>query len=677
MGNVGHTSGNLNDVRAYPLADTATRLSDAGLIMPEYVINDCHIWWPDTLGEVGFLASATISPALITATIAAYDSVTAATTVLAAVNVRRPLTPYRSYAVTPIATGVGGWVAFGDIPSELEGVNTWLFSNHEAGRLVPRVAYSYPVFPVQSIGEDGNPKSLEGHVRLIAGNNLQIKEGYRYVGQEYRRCVVFGIAEDALPDAYDLFAGPCGKRPETENCDKEIIRTVNRIEPNCKGYLFLEVNDAKGIIEGKKDITDGAAGGGVALFTPVEYDDVCNPVADFEPLPPDLCDLRSSSSVSTKADSEPNIQSSSSSKQIHVTRYEFNSAAKLKDWSLFGDNDSSLHIGDWDPEGQAVRINNGSMILPGTTTQEERTIANNKYAWPADEIGEEVAIDAVYKISIDQFNEMNQVSDEDHFVNLVLSNALDSSNSSYRGFRMRISYRRVSETRVRVNSRIQYHDGTGWSKVSGSTVFETETAINSSSSSSGSDANFFHQPMFFSVQLSAANQYTIQWKPYGESLQNDSFDASANNGASGEYEAAKFFAFTWRTTGATLDTTVPILDLWLNSITITSSEINLQKCDENDWFSNGDRPLYKVKYDPDSGWSNDFGTTRAVNQLTRKPEVSLLTEQSIILKDNEVVYPRQYLEGTGAGHKYAILECEDSIVDSDDYIVSAYNVDHR
>ena len=87
-----HTHANLNDIRGYPFVDTATRKDANSNVMPEGVLNDCHIWWPSTYGSRGFVSAVTVSPFLVTIIFAAQHLDTEIITAIAALQVIRPYT---------------------------------------------------------------------------------------------------------------------------------------------------------------------------------------------------------------------------------------------------------------------------------------------------------------------------------------------------------------------------------------------------------------------------------------------------------------------------------------------------------------------------------------------------------------------------------------------------------
>lgn len=673
MSIVGHSSGNLNDVRSYPFADSASLIDDAGRRLPEYVLNDCHIWWPDIYGRVGFVSAVTVSPSLITAVFSAYDEDTAVSTAIAALSISLPVTPYRSYAVQAMQGGVGGWAAVGRVPMAAA-METWLFSTPTSARLLDRLAQSYPVYPVRTLGEYENPTALKGHVNLVAAGGLTIEEGLREIDGEQKRCIVFGLDPDQLPGLYELFAGPCGRRPESQTCSKTPIRTINGVEPDCNGLLYIEVDDSTGVLEGKLDVTDDAEGdsGGVALFTPVEVADVCDPVTPFAPRYEDTCGQHSSSSFAVEPVSSSSTASEeelSSSLSVSSVSYPMDDPNELLDWSLFDGLDSDHYVPDWEPAvsgfGGAYRPNmdDGRLILPTADVPDERRLFNNAYRVEMDETNRSARLDLSFLLSYSDLSDLELGSDHDRVAHIYLENMFPLTDSEHRGWRVRLQYRRTSLNAVTLTANVQYSDGSGsWLTIGSS--WEEIIPLNTGSSSSSDFGEFVVQTSFMRLEATdvVMGEYDITWgvNTFSETL--------VFADLTGNYPDAQFFSIGWRASAPDPQTAaVASTRLFIEQIDVAANDLVAQSCNDLDFVSESGL-AYALKFDPGAGWSNDFYITRAHAQMTRRPNESLLLYQGLTTQDGAIYAPRQYIDAVGHDHKYAILSCLDGLVG--DYVVS-------
>jgi hypothetical protein len=335
-----HQWGSLNDTRAYPLDDIATLRDNNGIRLPESLIADLQLWWPMSYGTRAYISAIGVTPALLSAVFVAtnigVNDLSAAqisssssmsgslVTPLAAVSVTRPHDAYRSYEVTPLQEGVGGWVAFGNgsqrFPFETGQATelSWRFSDPRGSLLLPRVAVAYPDIPISSLGKSGWDTSLRGIVGLEAGADLEIVEGWRYIDGVYTRCAVIRLIDTPIADLYEVYAGQCGNRPENKNCGPEPIRSIGGVVPDCAGNVTIVFDT---------DLVDAVADDapGLLLTTPLGTENVCGKVLqeDFDvvpldpedpypdPIPAAPVELSSSSLSSSSAVPEVMVSSSS------------------------------------------------------------------------------------------------------------------------------------------------------------------------------------------------------------------------------------------------------------------------------------------------------------------------------------------------------------------------------
>lgn len=253
----------LNESRPYPVADSATCLSDAGERLPNDLIADLHLMFPGSLGDYAFLGAVTSSPTLIAVTILAATGPSSAGDFLplATISLAKPITPRRSYALEAQYPGVGGWIVFGEgtLDSEYWGK----FSTPAQTLLLPSTAKPYRELPVPDMAVLGGASPLTGLIRLTGGADLEIVKECREIPgypptadyqcdalQTQLRDVIvirlkserpFGAGAGARDfNVFEKYIGPCGKRPESNNCgDPPPIESLGGVLPDCCGNITL------------------------------------------------------------------------------------------------------------------------------------------------------------------------------------------------------------------------------------------------------------------------------------------------------------------------------------------------------------------------------------------------------------------------------------------------------
>lgn len=231
----------LNEQRSWPLADQATLFDDTGKRMPNQLIADLNIWFPSTVGEYAFLGAVTLGPSIATVTILGTAS---GTPPIAAVSLSGDIDPYRHYPLESLYPGVGGWIVFGSGLKE-EKIKSFRFSTSGQSILMPQVARKYPPTLVPSIATSQNMDALTGIVRLKGGDDIEIVKESREIDNIVRDVAVIRLklkpefVEDV--NLLEKYAGPCGKRPESNNCEyTSPIEFVNSVAPDCCGNITIE-----------------------------------------------------------------------------------------------------------------------------------------------------------------------------------------------------------------------------------------------------------------------------------------------------------------------------------------------------------------------------------------------------------------------------------------------------
>lgn len=230
---------NLQELRRYPLDDSASGVADNGTRLRDNIIVDLALRFPATLGSYVFIGGITVSAGLVTVTFLAADTPTAAANFvpLGAITLPLPIQESRHYDIAPLSPGVGGWVVFGDgITEPFVG----RFSTPAQSLVAPRCARSYPLLPIPSLGKLYKNTALSGLVTIAAGSDLAVEQQLVEIGDQLRPAMVISLTQTiANRNTLQVYASPCEPRPESGNCQKPGIQYLNTVGPDCNGNINI------------------------------------------------------------------------------------------------------------------------------------------------------------------------------------------------------------------------------------------------------------------------------------------------------------------------------------------------------------------------------------------------------------------------------------------------------
>ena len=297
-----HNWYNLNSTRHYPLDDNATGETDDGLQLPNNILLDCHIRYPEIVGRYLYISSISTTDNLVTLTLLASDTTSSAFPVIAstatfvpvaAITLKKPIDQYVHYALSPMYPGVGGWVVFGP---GIDEVFSGKFATPDQTLLSPKSARNYRALPVSSIQKVDTNTALTGLVKIESSQTVEVIKATRTILGAERDVLVLRLSDLFDRNLLRLMRGACGDRPESNTCSPPGIELINSVTPDCLGNLHIDF-----VGHGGATAYSGGAGG-LIINTGLGLSASCQPNAipgadgdlpnDFE----DLCPASSASS---------------------------------------------------------------------------------------------------------------------------------------------------------------------------------------------------------------------------------------------------------------------------------------------------------------------------------------------------------------------------------------------
>lgn len=296
---------NLQETRRYPLVDTADGVVADGRL-PTDILVDCHLRWQMDVCQFAYIGGVTVTDKLVSLVIMGVDDPAnpSVRIPLAAVSLLQPVGRYAYHAVTPLSPDVGGFVVFGDTTEPV----AVKFSDPQQTLLLSRCARPYRALPVPTLRKQNRVDGLAGLVNLLPGTDMISAVETIQVYAQDRTALVFRLAKPtAVRNTLAEYIGPCQKRPESRNCDKEGVETINGVQPDCNGdiqILFRNLDVG--------NYCDSEAAG-QTLDQALGIDDVCTTTQLYKQIErfagTDSCDSESepvsASSVSLSLSSSP------------------------------------------------------------------------------------------------------------------------------------------------------------------------------------------------------------------------------------------------------------------------------------------------------------------------------------------------------------------------------------
>lgn len=271
-----------NEGRDYPISESASLIDDLGARLPSDVLCDMRLLFPNSICQYAYLGSLTVSPTIVTLTILGTSDVpdypanapapTAVSTVLplATLSLLKPIEPHRPVPLVAYRGRVAGWVVFGYGANSRTDVRC-RFSTAAQSLIASKAAIAIRTNRVRTVSAvDDQVNRLFGFVRLRGSSPIEIVSGVRNVDGADRTVGIIRLKQEADSNVLETFAGPCGKRPESDNCARPPLETINGIQPNCSGQIDIRLSgDLR-----PYPVLDSTSG--VVLATAVGLDATCN-----------------------------------------------------------------------------------------------------------------------------------------------------------------------------------------------------------------------------------------------------------------------------------------------------------------------------------------------------------------------------------------------------------------
>lgn len=282
---------NLQSTRRYPLDDNSTGDDDLGVTLRDDILVDCNIRFPSTLGRYLYVQAITVSPGLVTVVFGAARQLFSRDGVpIAAVSLRRPVTPNINYSVQALVPGVAGWVTFGAGIAESFSSR---YTTPKQSFVSPRCGRAYAALPIQTLAKLGLKDTLSKIVNVTVSTPLigkYIEDAGEYVDPitnstgPVKKAIVIGLDQNLITDAFNPlkeFVGPCGQRPESRTCEQEPIESINGVRPDCDGNIEIIFEGVDGQLFNEC--------GGIDILTDVSLQEACQNIPDPKKEFLDIC----------------------------------------------------------------------------------------------------------------------------------------------------------------------------------------------------------------------------------------------------------------------------------------------------------------------------------------------------------------------------------------------------
>ena len=215
---------NENAGRKYPLDEGASCIDIYGHMAPTDILVDAMLFVPEVYSNV-FCTILRATPAVLSVAFASPNN-----PLFVASIARNTYVPYTAVPLTPLCSGVSGWVVFGDHVACTEEIYAFrsISQSGMALRTVRNVQAS-PVVKLLRLG-DSTQSAVDGLVQLLGGNGLKVYPDPTNASQ---------IIVELDPNMAEALLGPCDHYADAGMCRVPPIRSINGVAPDANGILTL------------------------------------------------------------------------------------------------------------------------------------------------------------------------------------------------------------------------------------------------------------------------------------------------------------------------------------------------------------------------------------------------------------------------------------------------------
>lgn len=214
---------NENEGRAYPIKESATQLTDDGILLPTNIVVDMGVLVPETYCNP-YISSIRVSSDMIS--IAVCDSGYA---LVAGTYLWNNISPYRSYPMQPLMDNASGWITFGSYTVAAGTIEHYRFGTAIQSGLECRVVNVIEPLPVTKISRLGGSalQYASGLVKLTGGTGVIVER----VGNDVViRC-------DAATQ--QAMAPTCAQVASEVGCGVPPIRSINGVCADANGKITI------------------------------------------------------------------------------------------------------------------------------------------------------------------------------------------------------------------------------------------------------------------------------------------------------------------------------------------------------------------------------------------------------------------------------------------------------
>jgi len=214
---------NENEGRSYPVSEMATKVDDAGKLLPDDILVDMGLMIDPAHTDV-YLSSLRITPKFVTLGISSSVS-----GLLVGTYAITDVQAYKAYPLTAVVDNVSGWVVFGEHKATT--TETYAFSIPTQSRIELRAVKQIEALPVTSLSKlYGSDVKLQGIVKLRGGSGITLTKDPIY-SNRIRVNLDTAVGHNLV--------SPCNTPASRKLCGNTPFRTINGVPADEYGKITV------------------------------------------------------------------------------------------------------------------------------------------------------------------------------------------------------------------------------------------------------------------------------------------------------------------------------------------------------------------------------------------------------------------------------------------------------